>query len=316
MYSQTKQLIREVLSNPKLSILNLFRIARHLPSEDAPSMIRNLVLSLPNEIKERYAEECAFVEAMPLDDLTGIMFPYPERMAGPGVLETSTGVEKGLPYVMHNLRSKLFFLKNTNKADMLGKYQELVDREGLLGTGKLAKSPHCYQDGEFRVENGDVLLDVGCAEAVFSLDNIDIASKVYLFESSPEWCKPLQLTFAPYGEKVVLVNKLVSDRTDNDNTTLLDVVKADVKDGVHFFVKMDIEGWERIVISGNEDFFTSAKIKLSCCVYHRQDDAQIIESMLKQKGYKTRFSDGWMLPAMNGIHYPYFRHGVIYAQNY
>jgi hypothetical protein len=79
---------------------------------------------------------------------------------------------------------------------------------------------------------------------------------------------------------------------------------------------MDIEGWERTVIEGNAEFFKSAKVKLSCCVYHRQDDAQVIEAMLKKMGYKTRFSEGWMLPTMNGIHYPYFRHGVIYAQNY
>ena len=79
---------------------------------------------------------------------------------------------------------------------------------------------------------------------------------------------------------------------------------------------MDIEGWERLVIKSNADFLKSAKVKLSCCVYHRQDDAQVIEMMLKDMGYTTRFSDGYMLPVMNGIHYPYFRHGVIYAQNY
>ena len=71
-------------------------------------------------------------------------------------------------------------------------------------------------------------------------------------------------------------------------------------------LKMDIEGWERAVVKGNADFFTSAKVKLSCCVYHRQDDARVLDEMLKGMGYKTRFSDGYMLPTMNGIHYPYF----------
>ncbi len=56
--------------------------------------------------------------------------------------------------------------------------------------------------------------------------------------------------------------------------------------------------------------------KLSCCVYHRQDDAYVIDSILKGMGYTTRFSEGYMLPIMNGIRYQYFRHGVIYAQKY
>ena len=82
------------------------------------------------------------------------------------------------------------------------------------------------------------------------------------------------------------------------------------------FVKMDIEGGERAVIRGNVDFLRSNKIKLSCCVYHRQDDAEVIGRLLTDIGFSISFSDGFMLPNMNGIHYPYFRHGVIYAKNY
>ena len=186
----------------------------------------------------------------------------------------------------------------------------------LLGTGTLAKSPHGYQDKDFKVEDGDVLLDVGCAEAIFALDNIEKVAKAYLFESEHVWRKPLRLTFAPYADKTVIINKLVSERTTRKSIRLVDAVADEMSSDAHFFVKMDIEGWERTVINGNADFFKNAKVKLSCCVYHRQDDATVIEKMLKDMGYKTRFSEGWMLPTMNGIHYPYFRHGVIYAQNY
>ena len=112
------------------------------------------------------------------------------------------------------------------------------------------------------------------------------------------------------------VNKLVSDKTQGESITLIDALKEDASYDNRFFVKMDIEGWERTVLDGNSDFFKNHKVKLSCCVYHRQDDSSVIEAMLKEMGYKTRFSDGYMLPTMNGIHYPYFRHGVIYAQNY
>ena len=126
----------------------------------------------------------------------------------------------------------------------------------------------------------------------------------------------MRRTFAPYKDKVVFVDKMVSDKTKDNSTTLIDVVRSDISRSQTFFVKMDIEGGERTVLNGNSEFFKTAKVKLSCCVYHRQDDAQVIEAKLKEMGYKTRFSKGYMLPTINGIHYPYFRRGVIYAQNY
>ncbi len=312
MHYQTKMMIKEALGNLSGFIYNLLYFASRSQHDNDIAMLRNLVLSMPREVKEKYAEECAYLEKMNLGDLNSMMFPYEAVEGREGVGPLVVNRENGLYYVLHNGKAKLFFTKGSRCEG----YEGLVNREGLLGTGVLAKSPHCYQDAEFKVEKGDVLLDVGCAEAIFALDNVEKVSKAYLFESASEWSKPLRMTFAPYADKVVTINKLVTDKTTKKTTRLMDAVKDDVSVESHFFVKMDIEGWERTVIEGNADFFKSAKVKLSCCVYHRQDDAQVIEKMLRDMGYKTRFSDGWMLPTMNGVHYPYFRHGVIYAQNY
>ena len=309
MEYKTQQRICDTIKNLKSFVYNLMYFAKRSQEENDATMLRNLVLSLPREVKELYADECAYIESLSPDELRFITFPYPEDEDR--VLKgTLIGKEHGLFYVLHAGKKKLFFPSLEND------YEGLIRTEGLLGTGTLAKSPHCYQDKDFKVEEGDVLLDVGCAEAIFALDNIEKVSKAYLFECAPEWRKPLKLTFAPYKDKVAIVNKLVSDKTTRKSTTLADVVKPEMGKAARFFVKMDIEGWERTVINGNADFFKNAKVKLSCCVYHRQDDATVIEKMLKDMGYKTRFSEGWMLPTMNGIHYPYFRHGVIYAQNY
>ena len=309
MNHQTKQRIRDTLGNLKTFVYNLMYFAKRSQEENDAAMLRNLVLSLPSEVKKKYADECAYVESLAPDELRFLMFPYPDddERLGKGTL---SGKEHGLFYVLHAGKKKLFFPSLRND------YDGLIRMEGLLGTGTLAKSPHCYQDKDFKVEEGDVLLDVGCAEAIFALDNIEKVEKAYLFESEHVWRKPLRLTFAPYVDKTVIINKLVSDRTTRKSIRLVDAVAGEMSSDAHFFVKMDIEGWERTVINGNADFFKKAKVKLSCCVYHRQDDATEIEKMLKDMGYKTRFSEGWMLPTMNGIHYPYFRHGVIYAQNY
>lgn len=313
MHYVTRQRISDAFKYLSSFVYNLMYFARRSPEENDSAMLRNLVLSLPREVKEKYADECAYLEMLDAESLHLMTFPYGR---GDGKCSCADSVfaskENGLFYVLHNGKSKLFFPLETAGA----MYDCLVNVEGLLGTGTLAKSPHCYQDKDFKVEEGDVLLDVGCAEAIFALDNIEKVAKAYLFESESIWRKPLRLTFAPYSDKTIIINKFVADKTTRKSIRLADAVSGDMANDSRFFVKMDIEGWERTVIKGNADFFKNAKVKLSCCVYHRQDDAKVIAAMLKDLGYRTRFSDGWMLPTMNGIHYPYFRHGVIYAQNY
>ena len=315
MHYKTKDMIIDALRKPSALLYNILHFAEHSPYDAELAALRNLVLSMPSDEKEPYRRECEFVRNMPLDNLAKITFPY--RELGDRITTDSivSGSDCGFPYVVHKER-RLFFPKSLSPDEAAKEYMDLVFREGLLGNGILEKSPHRYVTDYFKVSDGDVLLDVGCAEALFALDTIDRVSKAYLFECEKAWRKPLHLTFAPFAEKVVFVEKLVSDKTSKKTTNLINAVHEDMKHGATFFVKMDIEGWERTVLKGNVDFFKGARIKLACCCYHRQDDALIIDKLLRNMGYKTQFSEGWMLPTMNGIHYPYFRHGVIYAQNF
>ena len=311
MHYLTAQKIYDTIRNLKTVVYNLMYFAKRSQEDNDIATLRNSILSLPGEIREKYHGECAYIESLPPERLGYIMFPYPEIQRKDDTMAIFK--KGGVACALHNGLKPLYFPSRYAGTNY---YCDLICREAVLGTGTLAKSPHCYQDKDFKVEEGDILLDVGCAEAIFALDNIEKVAKAYLFESESVWRKPLRLTFAPYADKAVIINKLVSDRTTRKSVRLVDAVAGEMSSDAHFFVKMDIEGWERTVIEGNAEFFKSAKVKLSCCVYHRQDDAQVIEAMLKKMGYKTRFSEGWLLPTLNGIHYPYFRHGVIYAQNY
>lgn len=317
MHYRTKTHINDAMSKWQTLVYNLHYFRNRSQYENDVALLRNSVLSLPHEIRAMFTDECTFIENIPLDQLPNIVFPYPIAEDNHHADKVESGIENGLPYVVHTNGARLFLNHGPTCNEAVEYYKYLVEREGLLGTGVLTKSPHCYQDNNFKVEDGDVLLDVGCAEAIFALDRISKVSKAYLFEYLHKWHRPLERTFAPYKDKCKLVKKLVTDKTSDKSTKLIDSIDQDLIKSSHFFVKMDIEGCEKTVIKGNDDFFKSAKVKLSCCTYHRQDDAQTIEALLKGMGYKTRFSDGYMLPyQLNGIHYPYFRHGVIYAQNY
>ena len=322
MHYATKSMLLDAVRNLPRTIYNLIGASRVSPYEMQLSLVRNMVLSMAQEDRGSYIPERKFVLDVPLDKLNEIMFPYEVKPEFKGWLQKcdiQIGREGELPYVMHDSEMKVYYPASTSDGELMESYRNLMYVEGITGAGVLEKSPHCYQDAEFRVEHGDCLLDIGCAEALFALDNIDKVRKAFLFEFEPFWQRPLKHTFQPYSDKVQIVRKMVSDHTSKTTTRIMDAIDGDMGDMYRcrkFFVKMDVEGCERMIIKGNEDFFKDNKVKLSCCVYHRQDDGVVIKDMLEHLGYTTRYSDGYMLVGMNGIHFPYFRHGVIYAQNY
>ena len=319
MHYTTKAMLLDAVRHLPRTIYNLVLASRISIFDSNVALLRNFVLSMPQAERELFKSECQFIRDIPLDKLNTIMFPYRVKPGAEDILSgvnISVGRDKGLPYVVHSSGRKIYFPKSANEATMLENYKGLVYIEGITGQGILEKSPHCYQDAEFTIENGCCMLDIGCAEALFTVENLDRISRGFLFECESAWAKPLAATFQHDREKIHVIEKFVSDHTAKKSTRIMDAIAGLVNEDEKFFVKMDIEGAERSVIKGNEDFFRTRKIKLSCCVYHRQDDAVVIKDMLEGLGYKTRYSDGYMLVDVNGIHYPYFRRGVIYAWNY
>jgi hypothetical protein len=309
----TLQMMKKVVKHPIDSIWMLFQLLSRDEVFES-SVLCNLAAGLPDRLYNKYKGEIDYLsDFLFLDANPCKMFPYKDVRSMP-VVEAGWDKKAKLPYVMH--KGKRFYSCNRFSVERAcAEYRYFLGIEGILGTGIKEKSPHSYVDKDFYVEPGDVVLDVGCSDALFALDNVDNASQIFLFEVDKRWKRPLENTFKPYSEKVSIINKLVSSRNSKNEIRLADAL-ADVDKNKTFFIKMDIEGFEREVISASEDFLKSHKVKLSCCVYHRQDDAVVIKDMLEKMGYKTRFSDGYMLLWKNGIHFPYFRRGVIYAQNY
>ena len=168
------------------------------------------------------------------------------------------------------------------------------------------------QSDNIYVSNGDVLLDVGCAEALFALDNVDIAGKIYLFEGDEKWIPALNATFRCYKDKVFIINKYLSNVVTETTTTLESAIGGTISQPL--FVKMDIEGAEVEVLNGNKDYLQSPPhIKIACCTYHRREDANHIKKIFDELNLNCEFSDGYMYCIWDedGMKYPYFRHGVI-----
>ena len=56
-------------------------------------------------------------------------------------------------------------------------YKNYIETENILGGNYKEKSPHQYQTDEFYIKEGDILLDIGSAEALVALDVIEKVKK-------------------------------------------------------------------------------------------------------------------------------------------
>lgn len=240
-------------------------------------------------------------------------FPY-KTTPSPVHIEFGFDPESQLPYVVHD-NKKIFFKANQSPTEALESYKYYLQTERLLGDTEAEDTPHQYQSPCVHVVEGDVVFDIGAAEGLFALDNIDKASHVVIVESDPEWIKPLKQTFASYGDKVTIIQKFVS-ATNTETTISLEKILSSV-DYKSAFVKMDIEGYELQSLSSADCVLRQKKgTKLAVASYHKQHDAEEMKYFFDNIGYNSEFSKGYMLFHLYDTPMPpYFRKGIIRAKS-
>ncbi len=210
-----------------------------------------------------------------------------------------------MPYIlfegkrMYYPRSRGFF------SDDKGEYIDDIFVEQGVG------SPHLYvrEDKGIAPPKGGVIVDAGVCEGNFALRYIEDVSKVYLIESNSEWIEPLERSFRPYRNKVIICNKFLSN-TDSSTTVTLD----SLVDGCADFLKMDIEGYELDALMGAKKALSGNCI-CSICSYHRFGDERNIRTFLEQYGYTTSVSEGYMFFSYdeNITETLDFRRGIVYG---
>ena len=268
---------------------------------------------LYNEIFQYFKDNGSteFVQELDFMKSKGYLVEIPYKRTSVDVPQVITGIDKAnsLPYVLHSGK-KLYFPKSFSENDAKQAYLNVVVDENIIGGGFLEKMPHQYTTDEFSVKNGDVVFDVGAAEGLFLLDNIEKASKGFVFEADPSWIEALKATFNPYKDKVTIINKFAAD---NNSTTTQMLDSCNITGANSIFIKMDVEGYEVQALDGATSLIKSnADIRIACCTYHKQNDAMELNDYFKSKNYSTDFSEGYMLFFRdNAIKPPYFRRGLI-----
>lgn len=257
----------------------------------------------PEEAKQ-YQKEIAYFRQ--INHIS--VFPYPSKI---GTTTVDAGYDEGcgLPFVLHN-QKKVFFPASFTVDDAIFKYQYLICDERFLGEDD-KYAPHQYQSSSVHIENGDVLFDIGAAEGLFALDQIEKVSKAIIVESDSEWIGPLRQTFKPFKDKVVIIQKFISV-SDTENTMSLNTLLS-MHDSPSMFVKMDIEGNELpSITSAKELLKTKEGIKLSIASYHKQHDYEELKTFFDYIGYHTESSNGYMFIQLYDMPTaPFFRHGIL-----
>ena len=175
-----------------------------------------------------------------------------------------------------------------------------------------AQSPHLYLTPEFQVEPGSVVIDAGVAEGNFALSVVENVKRLYLIECEAEWVEALKLTFAPWKDKVIFVEKYMSD-SEGELTVSVDSLLKPVANET-YFIKMDIEGFEQKALAGMKNLVASGSaIKMNVCTYHQPYALQEINSILKGYGFDCQVSKGYVLYFQPGEE-PSFRKVLIRAE--
>lgn len=181
-------------------------------------------------------------------------------------------------------KNKMFFPRRYDNRKAIESYIRQIRKE----QDKL--SPHCYLTDEFSVNDNDIVLDAGVAEGNFALSVIEKVKRIYLVEPDIEWVEALRYTFEPYMDKVVIINKYLSNYNSKETITIDSIVEERLN-----FIKMDIEGEEYYALQGAGDVIKANKnIKCTLCTYHQEFDFINIENLLNELGFTTQPSKGYM----------------------
>jgi|GEM_PF-1252126 len=165
-----------------------------------------------------------------------------------------------------------------------------------------------YEYGDVKIEKGDVVIDAGANMGMFAALAASKGAVVYAFEPVEKIRKTYLAKTAQMNPDIRIVPMALADKNgladmhlDEKNsaaasmifkknggvekdvqcTTLDSFVEQNAISRVDF-IKMDIEGAERLMLAGAQNVLKRHAPKLSICTYHLPDDKEALSALIRQ----------------------------------
>jgi predicted RNA methylase len=290
-----KKLLKKFL--PEYIILLRRKCLHGIWKQKRDKQIADIVSYMESIVKDLNKEQVEILNNLK----SGLNLPYPYIFSTkykPNDITVYQDKRKKLFYVLYNDK-RMFFPKNWGTIDIKSYCTSIFQEQDI-------DSPHKYETSKFYVSEGDVVVDAGAAEGSFALSVVDKAKELYLFEPDKDWIEPLKATFAPWKNKVSIINNYVSNTYKNGRGG---VILDDFFGGNEInFIKVDIEGAEAQLLKGAEVILSrKTSMKIVLCTYHKHNDADVLNQMLVEKGFHTEFSKGYCFLHLDQFAPPYLR---------
>lgn len=212
----------------------------------------------------------------------------------------------GMVYIIHKGK-RMYFPRYFDENAAVEYYRTICGEQD-------SRSPHCYNLEGYTVKAGDVIVDCGGAEGIFSLEHLDEASEVYIFDADRAWIDALEKTFEPYKDKVHIYYGFVGATSDGGENIALDDA---LRNKSVNYIKMDIEGAERHALNGAKELIQrSNDLRMAICSYHLADDEAWITNFFGESKMEHTTSKGYMFPdwCSNTIVETPLRRGVVFGR--
>lgn len=200
-------------------------------------------------------------------------------------IEVFNDKELKMKYVLHNGK-RLYFPKGYSAKFIQKYYRSLVIEQDK-------RSAHYYFSDDEQCIKGSVFVDVGAAEGIISLNVVDKAEKIVMFECNDAWLEALKATFAPWKEKIRIIRKFAGN-CDNEDVISLDKYFEEESHLQNIVLKLDVEGAEQAVLSGAKTLLEKNVIAAYICTYHNDNDYELLVKLIEKFPFEIQESGGYM----------------------